>query len=140
MPCTEPLFEFLMFSPLTLFICSCSQPQEAEAQGGAAPEVDLSKKHPLEHTWTLWFDNPSGKQKQTYWGQTLRSVYTFSTVEDFWRCEPSRRLHNEQWRKTAPYDHPFFPFSSGVAQPVQQHIAAEQADARDRLPPLQGGD
>lgn len=24
------------------------------------------------------------KQKQATWGQTLRSVYTFSTVEDFW--------------------------------------------------------
>jgi len=41
-------------------------------------------KHPLEHTWTLWFDNPNGRQKQTTWGQTLRSVYTFNTVEDFW--------------------------------------------------------
>ena len=24
------------------------------------------------------------RQKQTTWGQTLRSVYTFNTVEDFW--------------------------------------------------------
>jgi len=45
---------------------------------------DASTKHPLEHNWTLWFDNPNGKQKQATWGQTLRSVYTFSTVEDFW--------------------------------------------------------
>jgi len=21
---------------------------------------DFSLKHPLEHTWTLWFDNPNG--------------------------------------------------------------------------------
>jgi len=41
-------------------------------------------KHQLENTWTLWFDNPNGRQKQTTWGQTLRSVYTFNTVEDFW--------------------------------------------------------
>ena len=41
-------------------------------------------KHPLEHKWTLWFDNPSGKQKQDTWGSSLRSVYTFDTVEDFW--------------------------------------------------------
>jgi len=45
---------------------------------------DFSAKHPLEHTWTLWFDNPNGRQKQATWGQTLRSVYTFNTVEDFW--------------------------------------------------------
>ena len=47
-------------------------------------EPDFSKKHPLESKWTLWFDNPDGKQKQSQWGQTLRAVYTFDTVEDFW--------------------------------------------------------
>lgn len=47
-------------------------------------EPDFSKKHPLEHRWTLWFDNPSGKQTLNKYGQTLRSVYTFDTVEDFW--------------------------------------------------------
>mmetsp|Transcript_24240 Transcript_24240/g.76270 ORF Transcript_24240/g.76270 Transcript_24240/m.76270 type:complete len:182 (+) Transcript_24240:80-625(+) len=50
------------------------------------PEPDFSKKHPLEHAWTLWFDNPNGRSKQSTWGQTLRTVYTFSTVEDFWWC------------------------------------------------------
>ncbi|KAI7836896.1 hypothetical protein COHA_009228 [Chlorella ohadii] len=47
-------------------------------------EPDFSQKHPLETKWTLWFDNPNGKQKQATWGQTLRAVYTFDTVEDFW--------------------------------------------------------
>ena len=47
--------------------------------------------HPLEHKWTLWFDNQksggagSGKMSAAAWGQTLRSVYSFDTVEDFWR-------------------------------------------------------
>ena len=49
-----------------------------------AGEPDFSQKHPLETKWTLWFDNPNGKQKQATWGQTLRAVYTFDTVEDFW--------------------------------------------------------
>ena len=53
--------------------------------GGDAPE--LSKPHPLEQGWTLWFDNPSGRgNTQSTWGQTLRSVYTFRTVEEFWWC------------------------------------------------------
>lgn len=43
-----------------------------------------AKKHPLEHAWTFWFDNPNGKQKQATWGSSLRPVYTFQTVEDFW--------------------------------------------------------
>lgn len=43
-----------------------------------------TKKHPLEHSWTFWFDNPNGKQKQATWGSSLRPVYTFHTVEEFW--------------------------------------------------------
>lgn len=43
-----------------------------------------NEKHPLEHKWTLWFDNPGSKQKQDSYGSSLRSVYTFETVEDFW--------------------------------------------------------
>ncbi|WZZ24772.1 hypothetical protein YC2023_008173 [Brassica napus] len=50
-----------------------------ESGKSAVPE-----SHPLEHSWTLWFDNPSVKSKQTTWGSSLRSVFTFSTVEDFW--------------------------------------------------------
>lgn len=42
------------------------------------------KKHDLESAWTFWFDNPNGKQKQSTWGTSLRPIYTFSTVEDFW--------------------------------------------------------
>eukprot|EP00246_Nothoceros_aenigmaticus_P014725 TRINITY_DN5794_c0_g1_i1.p1 TRINITY_DN5794_c0_g1~~TRINITY_DN5794_c0_g1_i1.p1 ORF type:complete len:220 (+),score=39.65 TRINITY_DN5794_c0_g1_i1:155-814(+) len=45
---------------------------------------DAPKKHPLESPWTFWFDNPNGKQKQSTWGTSLRPVYTFGTVEDFW--------------------------------------------------------
>ncbi|KAH6773577.1 eukaryotic translation initiation factor 4E [Perilla frutescens var. frutescens] len=41
-------------------------------------------RHPLEHSWTFWFDNPSAKSKQAAWGSSIRPVYTFSTVEDFW--------------------------------------------------------
>lgn len=42
------------------------------------------KRHPLEHSWTFWFDNPSAKSKQVAWGSSIRPIYTFSTVEEFW--------------------------------------------------------
>lgn len=48
-------------------------------------EPDFEKKHPLEYKWTLWFDNPQKKQTVDKFGQGLRSVYSFDTVEDFWR-------------------------------------------------------
>lgn len=45
---------------------------------------DFNRKHPLEHKWTLWFDNPSTRQTLNKYGQGLRPVYSFDTVEDFW--------------------------------------------------------
>eukprot|EP00798_Chlamydomonas_sp_ICE-L_P028114 gene28114-31227_t len=52
--------------------------------GEDAAGPDYSKKHKLEQKWTLWFDNPQTKQTLNKYGQTLRSVLTFDTVEDFW--------------------------------------------------------
>lgn len=51
-----------------------------EAEGATGPPA----KHPLEHRWTLWFDNPQTRGKGGGWGSSLRPIYTFSTVEDFW--------------------------------------------------------
>ncbi|CAI9292890.1 eukaryotic translation initiation factor 4E-1-like [Lactuca sativa] len=48
------------------------------------PGKDITKRHPLEHSWTFWFDNPSAKSKQVAWGSSIRPIYTFSTVEEFW--------------------------------------------------------
>ncbi|CAM6104566.1 unnamed protein product [Calypogeia fissa] len=57
----------------------------AAASTTPAPEKAISEpKHALEHGWTFWFDNPNGKSKQATWGSSLRPVYTFKTVEDFW--------------------------------------------------------
>ncbi|KAL0716832.1 hypothetical protein Bca4012_066154 [Brassica carinata] len=63
--------------------------EEGEIAGGEGDGDESSKSavpqsHPLEHSWTFWFDNPSVKLKQTTWGSSLRSVFTFSTVEEFW--------------------------------------------------------
>nr|QQJ42043.1 eukaryotic translation initiation factor 4E [Saccharum hybrid cultivar] len=49
-----------------------------------APAPALPATHPLEHSWTFWFDNPQGRSKQAAWGSSIRPIHTFSTVEDFW--------------------------------------------------------
>ncbi|CAG9463134.1 unnamed protein product [Pedinophyceae sp. YPF-701] len=43
-------------------------------------------KHNLERAWTLWFDdqNQGGRKGANEWGSTLKPVYSFRTVEDFW--------------------------------------------------------
>lgn len=70
-------------------------PREDGEQTSAKDSKPASDKHSLEHKWTLWFDNPSGKQKQDSWGSSLRSVYTFDTVEDFWWCEIACKCSRE---------------------------------------------
>jgi translation initiation factor 4E len=80
-----------------------TRPTSAGSRGRAAPEDDHDReegeiadddnsshappvpaKHPLEHAWTFWFDNPQGKSKQAAWGSSIRPIHTFPTVEDFW--------------------------------------------------------
>lgn len=48
-------------------------------------EGEFTDVHQLENKWTLYFDNPGQKQNVNQFGQSLRPVFTFSTVEDFWR-------------------------------------------------------
>jgi hypothetical protein len=68
--------------------CACAHALRRRRDSVAAPQegIDFNQKHFTENSWTLWFDNPSGRQKATTWGASLRNVYTFSTVEDFWWC------------------------------------------------------
>jgi len=49
----------------------------------ASPD-DFQVKHPLQDSWTWWFDNPKKKSTQASWGANLKKIYSFSTVEDFW--------------------------------------------------------
>ena len=45
----------------------------------------VHQPHQLEHSWTFWFDNPSAKSRQAAWGSFIRPIFTFTTVEEFWR-------------------------------------------------------
>lgn len=54
-------------------------------EGEITPQkVEAKQKHELEHEWTLWFDNPQQRGKGGGWGNSLRSIYSFKTAEDFW--------------------------------------------------------
>ncbi|KAK8478108.1 hypothetical protein V6N13_032713 [Hibiscus sabdariffa] len=63
--------------------------EEGEIAGEEDDAASLKKgaveqTHPLEHSWTFWFDNPQAKSKQSTWGSSMRPIYTFSTIEQFW--------------------------------------------------------
>ncbi|KAG1361786.1 putative Eukaryotic translation initiation factor 4E-1 [Cocos nucifera] len=61
-----------------------ADPNPSEVEEGTRR---LRQSHPLEHSWTFCFDNPSAKSKQAAWGSSIHPVHTFSTVEDFWGRE-----------------------------------------------------
>uniref|UniRef100_A0A1J3FQ39 mRNA cap-binding protein n=1 Tax=Noccaea caerulescens TaxID=107243 RepID=A0A1J3FQ39_NOCCA len=44
----------------------------------------IQHSHSFQRSWTFWFDNPSLKSYQATWGSSLRSFYTFATIEEFW--------------------------------------------------------
>lgn len=56
-----------------------------DSDAAVAQPKPAPTRHPLENSWTFWFDNPSAKSRQAAWGSSIRPVYTFSSVEDFWR-------------------------------------------------------
>lgn len=66
--------------------------QQAEAQIEAgiaglaiAEPSNFAVKHPLQNGWTIWYDNPGKRTNTASWGDHLRKITTFDTVEDFWR-------------------------------------------------------
>lgn len=66
-----------------------SQEQPTLEQGVAGLDIaepsNFSVKHPLQNSWTIWYDNPGKRSNQASWGDHLKKITTFSTVEDFWR-------------------------------------------------------
>ncbi|KAJ0393859.1 hypothetical protein P43SY_005981 [Pythium insidiosum] len=66
-----------------------AHPQPVEAKEETSNEVvevpqEITTKHPLQHRWTLWYDNPKKRNSAESWEENLKLVYTFDTVEDFW--------------------------------------------------------
>ncbi|XP_012828606.1 PREDICTED: eukaryotic translation initiation factor isoform 4E-2-like [Erythranthe guttata] len=61
---------------------------EVAAAAAAAVELptEVAEKQPhrLERKWSFWFDNQSKPKQGATWGASLRKVYTFDTVEEFW--------------------------------------------------------
>eukprot|EP01128_Nolandella_sp_AFSM9_P004515 TRINITY_DN203_c1_g1_i1.p1 TRINITY_DN203_c1_g1~~TRINITY_DN203_c1_g1_i1.p1 ORF type:complete len:301 (+),score=92.02 TRINITY_DN203_c1_g1_i1:131-1033(+) len=60
--------------------------EKKDADGTVATQTpaEFSVKHPLQDSWTWWYDNPKKKTNFNSWGDYLNKIYTFSSVEDFW--------------------------------------------------------
>lgn len=59
--------------------------QQEPSSDGMEAAVASKAPHKLERKWTFWFDNQSKPKQGAAWGSSLRNVYTFDTVEEFWR-------------------------------------------------------
>ncbi|RZB42979.1 Eukaryotic translation initiation factor isoform 4E-2 isoform B [Glycine soja] len=58
--------------------------EEVVAAAPEAAALEAGLKHKLERKWTFWCDNQSKPKQGAAWGTSLRKVYTFDTVEEFW--------------------------------------------------------
>ncbi|RWR96535.1 eukaryotic translation initiation factor [Cinnamomum micranthum f. kanehirae] len=81
----------------------------AEGSDAVPADVGESKQqqpHRLERKWTFWFDKP---KQGSAWGSSLRKVYTFDTVEQFW-C-----LYDQIFRPSKlPINADFHCFKAGI--------------------------
>lgn len=59
--------------------------QQEPLSEGMEAAVESKGPHKLQRKWTFWFDNQSKPKQGAAWGSSLRNVYTFDTVEEFWR-------------------------------------------------------
>ncbi|GFQ02591.1 eukaryotic translation initiation factor isoform 4e-2 [Phtheirospermum japonicum] len=74
-----------------------------------APATLEKQPHNLQRKWTFWYDNQSKPKQGAAWGTSLRQVYTFDTVEEFW-C-----LYDQIFRPSKfPANADFHLFRSGV--------------------------
>ncbi|CAM8924414.1 unnamed protein product [Rhodiola kirilowii] len=56
----------------------------ASAVVTATADETVKQPHKLERKWSFWFDNQSRQTQGAAWGASLRQIYTFDTVEEFW--------------------------------------------------------
>eukprot|EP00696_Hemimastix_kukwesjijk_P019094 gnl/Hemi2/8251_TR2845_c0_g6_i1.p1 gnl/Hemi2/8251_TR2845_c0_g6~~gnl/Hemi2/8251_TR2845_c0_g6_i1.p1 ORF type:complete len:240 (-),score=66.57 gnl/Hemi2/8251_TR2845_c0_g6_i1:224-943(-) len=49
------------------------------------PAPQSSETHPLQNSWSLFYDNPGKRVSQSSWADSLRVLSTCTVVEDFWR-------------------------------------------------------
>eukprot|EP00727_Mastigamoeba_balamuthi_P012585 m51a1_g795 putative eukaryotic translation initiation factor 4e (205) ;mRNA; r:641791-643020 len=58
---------------------------EQQQQQQQQQQQDATLKHPLQCTWTMWFDAGAGApQKRGDWSANLKKLIDVDTVEDFW--------------------------------------------------------
>ncbi|GKU85698.1 hypothetical protein SLEP1_g327 [Rubroshorea leprosula] len=83
---------------------------EATATATTATVTEREKQpHKLERKWAFWFDNQSKRKQGVAWGTSLRKVYTFDTVEEFW-C-----LHSQIFKPSKlPANAYFHLFKAGI--------------------------
>ncbi|XP_011504635.1 PREDICTED: eukaryotic translation initiation factor 4E-like isoform X2 [Ceratosolen solmsi marchali] len=71
----------LQVSHSTTFTHKEVEKMEPEASNLEEFPPELLIKHPLQHTWTLWYYEP---EHSKVWQDRQREVTSFDTAEDFW--------------------------------------------------------
>jgi translation initiation factor 4E len=89
---------------------------QADDDEGQDDRDDNQEDHPLERQWVLWYD-PATTKDWNKWFESLHQVYTFNTIEDFWRLYNNIESPSNLKPRTS-----YFVFVNGV-QPMWEHEA-----------------
>ena len=78
-----PLAPQTKLAPQSRF--SASRADASSSDKKAKPDAASGENHALERKWTLYYDSPQTTVKGGKWGDHIKPVLHFETVEDFWR-------------------------------------------------------
>lgn len=53
-------------------------------KAGSDDEGELTKPHPLQFAWCMWYNPPVKKAASGNWTNNVKAIMTFQTVEEFW--------------------------------------------------------
>ena len=68
----------------------------------SAVAADTKEKHRLQNRWVLYYDSPKTKMVKAAWGDQIKRICAFDTVEDFWCLfnnivQPSKLDHGSNY-------------------------------------------
>ncbi|CEP07933.1 hypothetical protein [Parasitella parasitica] len=96
--------------------------------------IDYNVKHPLQNTWTLWFDSPKKGNAQS-WADNLKEIIDIDTAEDFWST-----LNNVAKVNHAPLNSNYHLFKQNVRPEWEDEANANGGKFSIQFPKNKTGD
>lgn len=109
-----------------------SNKEEEKAAVVVSPEAEKKQLHPLHWAWTMYYNPASKSNNSKSWTSNVRPIWTFSTVEDFWKL-----FNNLVPPSRLPIGSNYHMFKSGI-QPEWEDAANKEGGKWSVMFPQKG--